>query len=40
MGKSDFLETIAALKLKLVFAETVGPFGTKAHIKKFKGEWE
>ena len=25
---------------KLFFAETVGPFGTKAHIKKFKGEWE
>ena len=24
----------------LFFAETVRPFGTKAHIKKFKGEWE
>ena len=43
MGKVKiiyFLETFAALKLKLVFRRKSWSIGTKAHIKKFKGENE
>ena len=44
MGKSEnylFFRNYCSLKVKTCFfTEKVGPFGTKAHIKKFKGKWE